>query len=257
LRKRRRLVLIRDESRDPDQPLDARFLGAAQPGDRGLARIAARGNVGEDVAEMLRQALLAGRFGFGERMVLTRLAEDLDVSVMPVREALITLASEGLVENEPRKGFRALPLTVTDRKDVFDIHAFLSARLAGRAAQVVTPEQIEELRSIHLRLVELAGQQPDDHSSARLDAINESFHRRLNTIGSGRMLRWFLRSTSKLVPHESYINVSGWLQASLRDHPKIIAALGDRDSESAEFLVRRHLAQGAVLLAAKDTEENR
>jgi DNA-binding transcriptional regulator YhcF (GntR family) len=64
----------------------------------------------------------AGRFGWGEPLVVTALAEELGLSPTPVREALARLSGEGLIEHRPGRGYQALSPTVEDIVDFYEMH---------------------------------------------------------------------------------------------------------------------------------------
>ena len=78
-----------------------------------------RKKLGEETTRYLRDALLSGQYATGDRMAVHQLAESLGVSTMPVREALVTLANEGLLEVIPRRGFRVATMGLRDIEDAF------------------------------------------------------------------------------------------------------------------------------------------
>lgn len=210
--------------------------------------IRARQKLGDEIAESLRQDILAGRYEQGERIPLDAIAQELDVSSMPVREALIALANEGLVSVEPRRGFRARPLSRADLDDVFEIQAALTGVLVGRAAQVATAEDIANLREIHSGLERLAERNMTKATLREAARLNSEFHRYINRIPDGERVRWFLKLSHKYVRGDLYEAVPGILDASLSDHPKLIDAIEAGDSVEARRLAEKHFAQGAELV---------
>lgn len=212
-----------------------------------LPRMAHRPKMADEIADTLRQALLRGVYPGGTKLGLEELASQLGVSVMPVREALILLSNEGLVQAEPRRGFRAQPLTSEDQRDVFELHAHLTGILAGRAAEVATPADIEFLRQHQKQLEMLAGEPLSSSNLMRAFELNADFHRRINKIPGGGRLRWFLRMTSRLVRTDLYECAPGVLEASIADHPPIIAAIERHDVALARKLTEEHFRQGAHL----------
>ncbi|MFO3797221.1 MAG: GntR family transcriptional regulator, partial [Anaerolineales bacterium] len=71
------------------------------------------------VADQLRMAILEGRYKPGEWLRQERIAQELNVSQMPVREALKELSAEGLVEHVPYRGTRVLAFSVEDVEDLY------------------------------------------------------------------------------------------------------------------------------------------
>ncbi|WP_162249495.1 GntR family transcriptional regulator [Microbacterium sp. Root166] len=213
-----------------------------------LDRPAARPKLADEVADSLRQAILQGAYEKDAKLGMEELAEELGVSIMPVREALIALSNEGLVNAEPRRGFRANPLTQADLDDIFQIQAQLGGVLAARAAREATPEDVETLRVLHAELEEASRLPAGEERSARLEHLNGAFHRHINKIPTGDRLRWFLRLTNRFVRRDLFDSVPGMTEGALRDHPAIIDAIAAGDSQAARNLMEAHFIQGSDLV---------
>src|ERR1700722_6638063 len=108
----------------------------------GNIRFDTRPKLAEEVTRYLRDALMVGEFAPGERMAVYTLAKRLGVSTMPVREALVALASEGLLEAIPRRGFRVVKISTRGVEHIFAVHAFVAGLLATEATPCVTPVTI-------------------------------------------------------------------------------------------------------------------
>ena len=215
---------------------------------QGLPRVAQRPKLADEIVDTLRQALLSGTYPVGVKLPLEELADQLGVSVMPVREALISLTNEGLVKAEPRRGFQAQPLAPGDLSDVFELHAHLAGILTGRAAEVATPEDIAFLRNQQQALELLAQEPANSGTLKRAGELNAEFHRHIHKIPNGDRLRWFLRSTSRLVRSDLFeFAAPGIFEASIVDHPAIIAAIEQHDGELARKLTEAHFQQGPRL----------
>ena len=99
---------------------------------------------------------------------LNQLAAELGISVTPVREALFELKAEGLLAQQPRRGFVVLPVTGRDLTDVSNVQAHLGGELAARAAANINDEQLRELEKIQTEL-EDAYAVDDNERAVRLD----------------------------------------------------------------------------------------
>ncbi|XVV38358.1 GntR family transcriptional regulator [Streptomyces sp. CA-100214] len=199
--------------------------------------------ISDTVTNSIRQAILAGELTDGQSLPLAELAARMDVSMMPVREALINLANEGLVVDHGRRGgYRVKALTESDRRDVYELHGFLQGKLAERAAHSITTEEIEVLRRTHDGVVTLAAKRRTKQVGVRLRELNNEFHRTINRIGEGDLLRIFLRSTSKFVREDAYSAYPEWVDLTLAEHPPIIEALAARNGTLARKLMEEHIA---------------
>ena len=90
----------------------------------------ARPQLAEDVARIVRKRIFDGTYAAGTYVRLDQLAADLGISVTPVREALFELKAEGLLAQQPHRGFVVLPVTGRDLTDVSDVQAYIGGELA-------------------------------------------------------------------------------------------------------------------------------
>src|ERR1700712_4920 len=100
------------------------------------------------VSEELREAILSGEFGPGERLRTAMLATRFGSSRTPVREALVQLEGEGLVDIEPRRGALVRSFASTDLIDLYEIRALLEPAAAARAALRASANQLARLTEI-------------------------------------------------------------------------------------------------------------
>src|ERR1700755_1180832 len=89
----------------------------------------------EKAFETLHWAIITGRLRPGARLPIEKLAEVLDMSPMPIREAVRRLDAAGLVENIPHRGARVTELSVTDLSEVYEARLALEVLAIRRAAE--------------------------------------------------------------------------------------------------------------------------
>jgi DNA-binding GntR family transcriptional regulator len=178
-------------------------------------------------------------------MGVEELAEQLQVSTMPVREALITLANEGLLEVLPRRGFRVANIGLRDIEDVFKVHAFLAGLLAERAAQLITDEEMAELKQLEAQIDEWSS---DMGYTVEIEEANFQFHRIINKAADSKRLEWFLRAATRFVPRRFYEAIPGWIEETVDQHPAIMMALETRDAEEAKRLMELHVTDAGRLV---------
>lgn len=218
------------------------------PGPRPLAN-RARKKLGEETTDYLRDLLLSGHFQAGERMAVHHLADMLGVSTMPVREALVTLSNEGLLEVIARRGFRVAAISLRDIADAFRVHAFTAGLLAEEAAVVITAETIAELRLVQAGVIEVFDQERAAPDRALLvGEQNLRFHRLINRVPDAKRLRWFLRAATRYVPRRFYETVPGWMELTRDRHGPIIDALEARDKNRARRLMEGHVLEAGEMV---------
>lgn len=202
---------------------------------------AARPQLSEDVARFVRRRIFDGSYAAGEYIRLDQLAAELGISVTPVREALFELRSEGLLAQQPRRGFVVLPVTDRDIADVSHMQAYVGGELAARAAANITDEQVRELTAIQDEL-EQAYARDDDDLAVRL---NHDFHRAINVAADSPKLAQVMSQITRYAPESVFPTISGWPDRSIEDHRRLLAALARHDAEEARAAMSEHLAAGA------------
>jgi DNA-binding GntR family transcriptional regulator len=201
---------------------------------------AARPQLSEDVARYVRRRIFNGAYRAGEYLRLDQLAGELGISATPVREALLNLRAEGLLVQQPRRGFMVLAVTARDIADVANVQAFIGGELAARAAENITDEQLGALRVIQDDL-EQAYEKDDLEHTVRL---NHDFHRAINVAADSPKLTQFMSSITRYAPESVFPKVSGWPKQSVRDHRKLIAAFERRDANRARMAMAEHFTIG-------------
>lgn len=239
----------------PPKPVIA-ALGIPKPTpdagpERPTDRLGSRRKLGQEVGRYLRDGIFSGAFVPDQRLGVTELADSLGVSTMPVREALVGLAREGLVDELPRHGFRVTRFRSADIADVYRVHAFVAGLLAEAAAPLISEAQLNELRSIDAEIAELTEQTLNpEYRSGAIEALNFRFHRLINWVSDHDRLRWYLRSASQYVPRHFYARIPGWMDRTVHDHGHIITALAARDGVTARRLTEEHVdGAGALVIA--------
>ncbi len=205
---------------------------------------AARPQLAEDVASFVRKRIFEGTYAAGEYVRLEQLAMELGISVTPVREALFQLRAEGLLAQQPRRGFVVLPVTGRDLADVANIQAHVGGELAARAATNINDDQLRELKEIQAQL-EHAYAGDDDERAVRL---NHEFHRAINVAADSPKLAQLMSQITRYAPESVFPTIAGWPAQSIKDHRRIVAALAKHDEELARKAMSEHLAAGAAPL---------
>lgn len=200
-----------------------------------------RHNLKEDVAAYVRELIFGGQFKPGMKVDQDRIADTLGVSKLPVREALILLESEGIIESYPRRGAFVAPLTPDDVYDHYHIFALLVSAAAERAATRITDEEIEQLE----RLLQQMEEWDSSESAAGQEQLNDEFHRIINRAGGSRRLNAVLRSLSHGIPSRLYHQTRGWTDMAQKEHRAIVEALRARDPEGAAAAAAAHVDSGA------------
>ena len=196
-----------------------------------------RGGLADDVASYVRDLVLTGRLRPGVKVDQDAIGRALDVSRSPIREALVVLGQEGLLDVTPRRGAFVARLSPEDIVDHYELYGVVSGRAAAMAADNLKDEQLDELEAIHAAFT--------TGTDADLSALNDDFHRIINT-AAPRRTRWLLRHLVRSVPAAYYEFADGWNAQAVEHHRAILAALLDRDGDAARDAMEAHLHESGV-----------
>ncbi|MFF0815689.1 GntR family transcriptional regulator [Rhodococcus sp. NPDC003318] len=205
-----------------------------------------RPQLSDDVAAHVRGVIMSGGVRPGEFIRLDETAAELGVSVTPVREALLTLRGEGLVELVPHRGYVVAPLTRADVHDLFWLQGQIAEQLAVRATPAVTPEVLDEMRDAKDRLAKAVANRDSD----QIEDLEFGFHRLLNRLAGANKLSWFLLNAIRYTPAHLYSTDPQWGTTAVASHEKLIAALEAGDAQEAGRVTRAHFTDGAERLLA-------
>lgn len=187
---------------------------------------------------------MSGAIRPGEFIRMDETALELEVSVTPVREALLTLRGEGMVNLAPHRGYVVADLTRQDVRDIFWLQGVLAVELAVRIAATITPAQLDQLTELNDNLREcLASGRASDITTAEFE-----FHRVHNRIATDGKLAWFLLNATRYTPHELYANDPRWGEVACDSHVKLIDAYRRGDRDEVVEQTRRQFTDGSQRL---------
>ncbi len=198
-----------------------------------------RRTLAAQLVDMLRQQILDGDLAPGARLQEEELSRRFGVSRTPLREALKTLASEGLVEIAPNRGAWVTELSISELAETFPVMGVLES-LAGELAAVHGNDaDLGELRDLHDEIVK--------HYRARdlqaYFASNQRFHERLMVAAHNATLAQHYHQLAGRVRRARYranLSEKRWAQ-SVAEHEAIIQALEDRDGAALARILRTHI----------------
>ena len=206
-------------------------------------------NASSAATELIRQAIIDGRLPPGRRLKEEELARELGISRTPVREALLMLHAEGLVDAAPNRGAAVRSHSVEDLDDLYQLRALLEGYSTRRAAARLSDEALRVLRASCERfesLLESGSEMPE------LVEENLLFHQTiLESSGSTRLVAMVRQVIELPLVYRSYVWYSPQQQRiSSHYHWQILRALETRDAERAELVMKEHIYEARDLLLA-------
>lgn len=206
----------------------------------GLIDIA--GTVRERAARELRDRILTGALPAGSRIDLDAITEEFSTSRTPVREALLELSFEGLVDVAPRSGITVVGISSRDVLDSFTLLGVLTGQAAAWAAERATTEELHKLREL---AADVASRSGDDS----IGQANWLFHQEIHRAAHSARVLAAIKQAARAVPTNFLTVFPDHEKHSLSDHEELLDALADRDAERARSIAERHVLDAGRSLA--------
>jgi DNA-binding GntR family transcriptional regulator len=202
-------------------------------------RVTPPSSLEEHVYQLIKQDILGGRLAQGTQLVEARLAEEFGVSKTPVREALIRLRLDGLVDIERFRGARVIRPSLTDAYEIFELRRWIESGIAARIAEQRPADVLDQLRK-NIRASQLALQEKreDDY----LAAIREFDHILAAGTGNTRAARILLDLYNIFaVVAAATLLAPGRRERSIDEHQRIFDAILAGDLDGAIAATNEHI----------------
>jgi DNA-binding GntR family transcriptional regulator len=201
------------------------------------------------IYEEIRNEIMSGAVSPGRLLVERRLADRFNVSKTPVREALMDLCQDGLVEAIPRAGYSVTKIGLNEVSGIFRLRQALEVEAAATAAHLATPKDLDRLGEILGELTRLESESNSRvvRSNRRLEYCNRNraFHLAIAEAAKIPMLTQFIDrlmiAMERLLTHDFFTATS--LQELGTEHSALLKAIRRGDSESAKQLMREHISR--------------
>jgi DNA-binding GntR family transcriptional regulator len=198
----------------------------------------------EQVADFLREGIIAGRFPRGSRLKQLEIAKLLQTSITPVREALKLLAAEGYVVGDSYRGATVAPFDISASSEMLNLRILLETQLVRAAVEQAGAAEIEELRALAADFERAVAAR--ENEAAR--AANYRFHHRLFEIARMPMTLHFVQILWARYPFDLINKLQGRVSRAAEEHHQVLDAIITRDVAAATLASRRHIESGWVEL---------
>lgn len=194
----------------------------------------------EQVADYLREGIIAGRFPRGARLKQQEIASLLNTSITPVREALKLLEAEGYVSGDNYRGAIVAPFDIDASAEVLNLRILLETQLVRGAVASAATQDISELKV-------LAGEfarafDAGDNESAR--AANYRFHHRMFEIAGMPQTLHFVQILWARYPFDLINKLKGRVSRAADEHDEMLKAFIASDVSAAMLATREHIEAG-------------
>jgi DNA-binding GntR family transcriptional regulator len=197
-------------------------------------------NLDQKAYEIVKNMITERQILPGEKIPQEKLAQELGISRTPLVSALKFLEHEKLVESKPRRGYFVRLFSKQEMVSIFELREVLEGLAAKRAAVNITDKEIEILNGFFRDFAEYENI-TDFRAYAKED---RRFHNFITEIGAKEFLKSILQTYNFITASYQYLSSEGLVRPpneTIEEHLAVIEAIGGRDPDAAEELMRLHL----------------
>lgn len=211
-----------------------------------------RPNLNEIAYDEIKQMILMGKIAQGERIVLDKMAERMNLSITPVREALNKLAQEDLIVITPRISYEVVRLSRNDISDILDVRELLEVFALRTAGNELKGFPVEELSELFRKSYPLDSYMQFIEADIRLHEtiISTTKNRKLKKLFD------IIYNGIRILSIPS-AKVEGRMEQSNREHLAILDAISEGNVEKAIGHLSYHIRQVKRLLLESDDEKGK
>ena len=195
------------------------------------------------VADHLRNSIMEGSLSPGEKLVEQSLADQLNVSRIPLREAILVLEAEGFVRSVPRRGSHVTRLTMTDVDDLFDIRESLEVLAARRAAERAADMDLALLTEVKESLIRNSEAVASGDDGA-IAVSSVRFHQLIVEMAGNALLATLMRPVQGRVEWLFRMTSQRDQEVACQEHDQLLRAILRGDPDEAGRLAFEHITSG-------------
>ncbi len=192
------------------------------------------------VADFLREGILAGRFLRGARLKQDEIAQQLNISITPVREAFRILEAEGYVLSIAHRGVIVAPFDASATRENIDLRVILESRLVVEAMHKMSRDDHAELAKLERDFEKAIAK--GDRPTVR--AVNYRFHSHLYSLAQQPQTQHFVQVLWAKYPFDLINMIRGRVGRAAKEHVSILKAIATGDEKAALAAVREHIEAG-------------
>lgn len=189
----------------------------------------------EQVASVLRKAILSRELQEGEEITLEGIASQIGVSSMPVREAFQILSADGLIKLRPNKGAVVLGINEKTIRDHYETRAVLEGEAARKSSFVSV--DISEIENAYL----LADQALKENNHTDYSKHNQGFHMAIWNAGDNQKIKSILSTLWNGLSMGHKVTEEDYAKISIEEHKGILEAIKAHDSMKAKERMYQHI----------------
>ena len=198
----------------------------------------------------IKAMILTDKLHPGQKIIQEKLADELGISRMPLHKAFQMLENELLVEHVPRRGIFVKNVDLNEIADAFECREAIEGLAARRAAQVITPSEIQFLYDLFSPF----SSDPTNADLIKYEEADYTFHNTLIRISGNRILEKMEMLGNVITQTYQRGLIRGPVE-TYQEHMDIIDALANNDGIKAERLLKNHFSKSRAKILERIEEQ--
>jgi DNA-binding GntR family transcriptional regulator len=202
-----------------------------------------RPNLSEIAYDEIKEMILSGDLNQGERIVLEKMSERLNLSITPIREALNKLAQDDLIRVTPRSSYEVISLDMKDVSEILDLREMLETFALKTAGENLTGFQVDSFRDLFQKI-------NSSRSYKKFVEADIKFHEAIIAASKNERL-WklysYIRNPERLLMIPS-AKIEGRIGTAIKEHLQILDAIEKKDLDLAVKKLSSHIQRVKSLL---------
>lgn len=204
----------------------------------------------DQIYHQLLERIQLGEIESGARLIETQVAESLETSRTPVREAFRRLEQDGIVERLPQGGVRVTPVTPEMVSEIFSIRGVLEAFAIEKACEAITSEDLLQLKVIetHAKALIKSKEVAREEKMKQLFTLNTRFHDVIYQSTGSQYLIKIINNLRQIVLRLRGMGLredKAWKEV-WQEHGQLIVFLEKKDRKNASKLIEKHIKEAAA-----------
>lgn len=196
------------------------------------------------VVELLREAILSGDLGPGERLTQEELAARFNVSMTPVREAIQQLVAEGILDQVPYKGVQVAEVSADEATEIYLMRSAVEALAVRQGVPNLKLSDVQRLRNLHEQIKQFTEQ----GDIAQIRKRNYEFHFIFYQAANMPRLYRLIQNLWAQSPWDTLYVIPNRTLRVVEEHQRIVSAVDQGDAQLAAQAMQQHLEAGMKML---------
>lgn len=207
---------------------------------KGLSRFV----LADEIYSILKRQINTHELTAGSKINIDQLARDLEVSNIPIREALTRLSAEGLVQTVPFKGMFVMNMSIKELDEIYELRIALESTAVRKSVQVIPEEELDSLVR-QMKLWAVSDNLGMEEKLELVSLLNDGLHGMILKHCGNEMLSMLIHTyIERIQRYLSYVHYdieSEFVQLEWQEHMAIISGLVARDAERSVSTMKAHL----------------